>query len=268
MARKDWLDRLFDIDALRRSTTFPGEAEECRQKIIKLLNRYGKTWDDLAELLEIVTKRRAPPAQPQRPAAPPPPAGEPLTGLDLFNGIVAVFRQFLSLEHDEYVAITLWGMHTHVARRFMHTPRLVLRSGVRGCGKTTCLDVLKGLVAYPQKSDNMTAAAFFRLTDMGDATWGPTPLIDEVDNLGLLTDPSFRAALNSGYRQGGGIQRVIQGVITTFETFARWRSPGSGPCRYRWRAAPLSSTCNVIRRHPCICGGSTVWMLNRSRCFH
>ena len=78
----------------------------------------------------------------------------------MFNGILAVLRSFLSLEPDEYVAIALWAMATHVARRFMHTARLVLRSGVRGCGKTTCLDVLYGLVACPEKSDNMTAATF------------------------------------------------------------------------------------------------------------
>ena len=45
-------------------------------------------------------------------------------------------------------------------------------------------------------------------------------LLDEVDNLGLLTDPVFRTALNSGYRRGGTIDRTIRNQPATFETFA------------------------------------------------
>jgi hypothetical protein len=119
-------------------------------------------------------------------------------------------------------------MHTHVARRFMHTPRLVLRSALRGSGKTTALDVLNGIVACPQRSDNLSAASFIRLTNLGDNDWGPTVLIDEVDNLGLLTDSFFRAALNSGYRQGGSIQRTIQNVAVTFKMFAPVTLAGIG----------------------------------------
>jgi hypothetical protein len=218
MAGKDWLDRAFDLHA-RLGSTFQAEREAAQRKLIKLLNSKGRTWNDLPELLEVVRKRRAPPIPPQAPA-PPPPTDEPLAGRDLFNGIRAVLRQYLSLEEDEYVVCTLWPMHTYVCRRFMHTPRLVLSSALRGCGKTTGLDVLKSIVACPQKSDNLTAASFIRFTNMGDSTWGPTVLIDEVDNLALLTNPFFRASLNSGHRQGGSIQRTIQNVATTFRTFA------------------------------------------------
>jgi hypothetical protein len=163
--KKDWLDRLFDLHA-RLGSKFQGEREAAQRQLVKLLDSKSKTWNDIPELLEIARKRRAPPAPPQAPA-PPPPIGDPLGGGELFKGIQAVTRQFLSLDPDEYVVITLWAMATHVARRFMHTPRLVLRSGLRGCGKTTTLDLLNGIVAYPQKSDNMTAAAFFRLTQHG-----------------------------------------------------------------------------------------------------
>ena len=106
-------------------------------------------------------------------------------------------------------------MHAHIFNRFMHTPRLILRSAVRDCGKTTALGIIEGFVPNPKKSDNITAATFFRLTD-----WGLTLLLDEVDNLGLLTDPVFRTALNSGYRRGGTIDRTIRNQPATFETFA------------------------------------------------
>jgi hypothetical protein len=196
------------------STEFEAEAAECRKKINKLLQQHGKSANDIAELLDIVRKRRAPPSPPQAPAAPPPP-GEPITGLALFEGMRAVIREYLSLEEDEYSVLALWCMHAHVYRQFMHTPRLILSAAVRDCGKTTALDVIGGFVPYPKKSDHMTPATFFRFAD-----WGPTLLLDEVDNLGLLTDPVFQAALNSGYRRGGTIDRTIKGQLVTFRTFA------------------------------------------------
>jgi hypothetical protein len=213
MAKKDWLDQLFDINSRMFSTEFEPEAAECRQRINKLLREHGKIANDIAELLEIVRKRRA---APQAPPAPPPPPGDPITGLELFRGLRAVFKEFLSLDEEhEYAALGLWCMHAHIFNRFMHTPRLILRSAVRDCGKTTALGIIEGFVPNPKKSDNMTAATFFRLTD-----WGLTLLLDEVDNLGLLTDPVFRTALNSGYRRGGTIDRTIRNQPATFETFA------------------------------------------------
>jgi hypothetical protein len=213
MAKKDWLDQLFDINSRMFSTEFEPEAAECRQRINKLLREHGKIANDSAVLLEIVRKRRA---APQAPPAPPPPPGDPITGFELFKGLRAVFKEFLSLDEEhEYAALGLWCMHAHIFNRFMHTPRLILRSAVRDCGKTTALGIIEGFVPNPKKSDNMTAAAFFRLTD-----WGLTLLLDEVDNLGLLTDPVFRTALNSGYRRGGTIDRIIRNQPATFKTFA------------------------------------------------
>jgi hypothetical protein len=213
MAR-DWLDRLFDLNAKMLSTTFPAEAETCRQHITRLLTKHGRTTHDVPELLGIVSKRRAPPSPP--PAPPPPPPGDPITVRDLFEGMRAVFAEYLSLEPHEYSVCALWCMHTHVFARFMHTPRLILRSPVRDCGKTTLIDIVAGFVPYPEKSENMTAATFFRVTDRG----GDTLLLDEVDNLSLQTDARFRAALNSGYRRGGKIHRVIKGEPVPYNTFA------------------------------------------------
>jgi hypothetical protein len=38
MAKKDWLDQLFDINSRMFSTEFEPEAAECRQRINKLLS--------------------------------------------------------------------------------------------------------------------------------------------------------------------------------------------------------------------------------------
>lgn len=211
--KKDWLDRLFDLHSLMISTTSDNEAAECRKKINKLLQQHGKTANDTAELLAIVLGRRKSARPP--PPPPQPPSGDPITGLMLFEGIRAICKEFLSLEEHEYVVLTLWCMHAHVFSRFLYMPRLILRSAVRECGKTTTLSVVEGFVPNPKKSDNMTAATFFRFTDLGLAL-----LLDEVDNLGLLTDRVFRMALNSGYRRGGTIDRTVKGQPTTYRTFA------------------------------------------------
>jgi hypothetical protein len=150
MAKKDWIDRLYDIHGRMVSTEFAAEAAECLKKINKLLKQHGKSANDIVELLDIVRKRRAPPSPPQAPAAPQPPPGDPITGLALFEGVRAVIREYLSLEEDEYTVLALWYMHAHVYRQFMHTPRLILSSVVRDCGKTTALDVTGGFVPYPK----------------------------------------------------------------------------------------------------------------------
>jgi hypothetical protein len=219
MAKKDWLDRLFHLNSRMLSTEFEAEAATCRQNIKKLLNQHGKSANDIAELLDIVQKRRAPPAPPQAPTTPPRPPGDPITALELFEGVRAVLREYLSLEDDEYTVCALWCMHSHVYRQFMHTPRLIFSAALRDCGKTTALDVNGGFVPHPKMSDHMTAATFFRAADRC-ADFGGTLLLDEVDNLGLLTNPVFRAALNSGYRRGGTIDRTIRGQLVSFKTFA------------------------------------------------
>src|SRR5215471_7459547 len=55
--KKDWLDRLAELNALMGSTSYPNEAEECRKQIKRLLDKHGKIWRDLPELLSFVQKR-------------------------------------------------------------------------------------------------------------------------------------------------------------------------------------------------------------------
>src|SRR6185437_7008165 len=100
---------LFDINSRMFSTEFEAEAAECRQRINKLLKQHGKTANDIAELLDIVRKRREPS---QAPPVPPAPPGDPITGLELFKGVRAVFKEFLSLDEEhEYAVLALWCMH-------------------------------------------------------------------------------------------------------------------------------------------------------------
>jgi hypothetical protein len=187
-----------------------GEREGAWAAIEKLLRKHRKTWNDMLELLA----QTAPAAQ-RADEAPPPPSGPAVNSLDLVRYCL---EDYVALQPHEYVAVTLWVHHAHVFERFMITPRLLLMSPVRGCGKTTLLDLIGQLVPRPSRSDNATPAALYRWIDATRSIL----LLDEVDNLGLTlrTNGVLRSVLNSGHRRGGGIDRVIKDVVKRYATFA------------------------------------------------
>src|SRR5262245_43296278 len=116
--------------------------------------------------------------------------------------------------HD-YFAATLCIAHTHVYDRFGITPRLVLSSPVRECGKTTLLEVLTKLVARPELFDSITAAGIYDSTDKHS-----TLLLDEADNLPLTAKAELRAVINSGHRRGHRIKRGKGKQAHRCDTFA------------------------------------------------
>jgi hypothetical protein len=117
---------------------------------------------------------------------------------DLLDLVVTALREHVQLEEDEYLAVALWAMHTHAFDQYRVTPRLVLVSPVRGCGKTTLLDMLGALCRHGRRFDGVTAAALFRLIE----TMRPTLLLDEIDTHSLASG-NLRGVLNSGHRRGG-----------------------------------------------------------------
>jgi hypothetical protein len=140
-----------------------------------------------------------------------PPRVNPLALVD------RLLREYLELREHEYVAVALWALHSHVFRSFMHTPRLVLRSPVQGCGKTTLLLVLERLTAWGMKRDWITTAMLVRLIDSSH----PTVLLDEVHNLGLQLQGNgrLRAVFNSGHAKGGIGSLMERGVEHEYSTF-------------------------------------------------
>ena len=219
--KKDWLDRLAELNALMGSTSYPNEAEECRKQIKRLLDKHGKIWRDLPELLSFVQKREGkstPPPPPPPTTAPPSPAGDSISPHDLFRVVRAMFRDYVHVQSpDHHAAFALWVMHTHVFDQFRHTPRLLLTSVIEGEGKTTALDVLNQLVSNAEKCEHITGAAVMRLANK---VRPPTLLLDEGDNLNLVKEPMFRAVLNAGYKRGGKRTITVRGEPVTYNVFA------------------------------------------------
>jgi hypothetical protein len=203
------LKRVRDLHARVVGGSTPQEREAAWQKLDAYLRKIGKGWNDIPALLA-----EANPAAPfvdPRDAEPP----ESYSNVTPADTARHLLEQYLALRPHEYIATALWILHTFVYDRFMFTPRLALISPVHNCGKTTLLDILKATVARAEKFEDPTAAAIYYAADERR-----TLLIDEVDNLDLLTRANMRSIFNGGYRRGGNVPRVAGGRRRRFSTFA------------------------------------------------
>ena len=143
----------------------------------------------------------------------------PLSELADFLGSYVVFS---SVEARD--AVALWAAHTWAIGAAGTTPRLSIRSVEKQSGKTRLLEVLELVVARPIMAVNVSVAALFR--SIGEPP--PTILWDEIDALFRGGNDSsredLRALLNSGYRRGASVLRVVgegtKMAVKAFATFA------------------------------------------------
>src|SRR5262249_10905927 len=136
------------------SRASPGDRANAERKVDEWLKRHGKKYSDIPSILAQAAADHAaiaPPPPDPRDTAPVEPVDPHDTVLSLVCG---AFKTYLALNSHEYVAMALWAMHTHVYDRYMVTPRLLLTSPVRGCGKSVGLDVFGRLVARAKLTDN------------------------------------------------------------------------------------------------------------------
>ncbi|MGH8611629.1 MAG: DUF3631 domain-containing protein, partial [Gammaproteobacteria bacterium] len=147
----------------------------------------------------------------------PEPWPEPVDGEAVLNEIAKTFLRYLVLPDHAEVALALWAMHAQSFKAFIHTPRLSIRSPEKGCGKTTCIDVLALLTPKAQRIENLTTAGLFRLIDK----YAPTLLVDECDKH-LSRNEELCGALNSGHKRGGVIPRCEgeKNEVRMFRVFA------------------------------------------------
>lgn len=151
----------------------------------------------------------------------------PLSELaDFLEGFVA----FPSAEARD--AVALWVLHGHAIEAAATTPRLSIRSAEKQCGKSRLLEVLELVAARPVLAVNISVAAMFR--SIGEPP--PSILWDEVDALFKGgNDPGredLRALLNSGYRRGASVLRMVgegkKMEVRAFPTFAPVALAGIG----------------------------------------
>jgi hypothetical protein len=184
-----------------------GEFDNARQKISDVLAREQRTWKAFVDSLFSASSKLWSDWHDHA-------ASDPdINPLDLVHHLL---WRYLEMTPHQFVAMSLWIAHTFVYQRFTVTPRLMVTSPVRGCGKTTLLDLLEALCVRPLKSDSITAASIYHAVDRDHSTL----LIDEADNLGLALNGPLRAVLNSGHRRGGKVTRYHGCQARSFSTFA------------------------------------------------
>jgi putative DNA primase/helicase len=128
----------------------------------------------------------------------------PLAGAALLDDLANAIRGHVVLPDHMRDAAALWIAHTYLLDHLMVTPRLCVRSPVKGCGKTTLLDVAAQLAFRPLPAANCSASSIFRVVE----GHRPTLLIDEADSF-LANAEELRGVLNSGHRRGGAVLRNV-----------------------------------------------------------
>jgi Protein of unknown function (DUF3631) len=134
----------------------------------------------------------------------PEPWPEPIDGARLLDDLAKAIRRHVVMSDAARDEAALWVLHAHLPDCFLVSPRLAVTSPVKGCGKTTLLDVLGRLVPRPLPTANVTPAALFRVVE----GYQPTLLVDEADTF-LRDNDELRGVLNSGHRKGGTVLRTV-----------------------------------------------------------
>jgi hypothetical protein len=134
----------------------------------------------------------------------PEPWPEPVDGAQLLDEIAAAFRRYIVLPEHGDTIFSLWSVHTYLLDITTTSPRLQISAPDSECGKSTCLDVLYGLVRRPQNAVNLTPAVTFRLIDR----FQPTILLDEADAT-LPDNEDLRSVLDSGHHPRGEVPRLV-----------------------------------------------------------
>jgi Protein of unknown function (DUF3631) len=182
------------------------------EQLIEYLTKHGLVWTDLPAILaEPDAKAWAPPQAVPSPAMRP--DGTQVNVLDL---TLRLLELHLAQTEHQRMATALWALHTHVFGRFRYTPRLVVLSPVRRCGKSRLMRLLEQLTTDAFRSDNVTAAVLYHEMARRERPF----LLDEGDNLGLFNNDVLCAIFNAGYERGGIIHRVIGGRSVRFPVYA------------------------------------------------
>jgi putative DNA primase/helicase len=129
---------------------------------------------------------------------------ERVDGAAVLSEVAETFACYVALPQGAADALALWCVHTYCFETFTCSPRLHVTSPERGCGKSTCRDVVALFVRRPFLAENLTTATAFRLVEEHQ----PTILADECDSW-LRGNAELTSILNSGHRCDGCVPRCV-----------------------------------------------------------
>jgi hypothetical protein len=109
-----------------------GEFDNARQKVSDMLAAEKRTWKALVDSLFSASSHSWSDWHDDVASR------ADINPLDLVHHLL---QRYVDMTPHQFVAVSLWIAHTFVYQRFTVTPRLMVTSPVRGCGKTTLLDL-------------------------------------------------------------------------------------------------------------------------------
>lgn len=107
---------------------------------------------------------------------------------------------YLYLAHDAAVWTALWVLHSWAIEAADYSPRLVIRSPTRRCGKSLLLEFLHALCRRPLMASSVTGSVIFRVVEAK----APVLLLDEADTY-LREHAELRGTFNAGFSRVGGV---------------------------------------------------------------
>jgi hypothetical protein len=163
----------------------------------------------------------------------------------LLDDIRAFIRRYVVVTDHEFVALSLWVIHTYCFLTGENTPYINVTSPTPGAGKSQLLRVLKLLVKNPKLADSFTTAALTRTVDENQ----PTLLVDEMDAFfrgNRDRAETMRGILNGGFSREGtvGLCDGPQHKLRELKTFCPKAFAGIGrdhlPETVRTRSIPIA----------------------------
>ena len=129
------------------------------------------------------------------------PCPEPV-GPEIFDEIQNWWMTYTFMTQETALLLTLWSAHSNMWKGFQVTPRLVVDSPTKGCGKSLVLESLGHLINHSKHSGSMSEAAFMRYCSKGELVF----LIDEADQT-FKGNSNLTGVLNNGYKPNGTYDR-------------------------------------------------------------
>lgn len=129
---------------------------------------------------------------------------EPVDGAEVLDELTELLRRHVVLPRQGAEIVALWIAHAHALDASDVSPRLVLASPERRCGKSTLLTLIRALTPRAVFTSHVSVAALFRMI----AAHQPTVLLDEGDAF-IKHNEDIRAMLNAGHRRDGCVIRCV-----------------------------------------------------------
>ena len=133
----------------------------------------------------------------------------PIEGAALLAELSSVIEAYVKLSKHQVYAVALWVIHAHTHEASDVSPKLVLKSAQKRCGKSRLVTVVARIVPRGLHISGIKSAALLRIIE----TQCPTLLIDEMDAT-MKADremaEALRGIINSGFDRAGA--RYIMNV--------------------------------------------------------